>query len=76
MQIGEGHVFKYSINVRNVGSLYTMVVLILAKCLGGIPTSPINEPIEVKVYLLIDDLEGHAMVQRVARRPNLKCKAQ
>ena len=63
------------INVHNVGNLYTMVLVILAACLRAVPTSPLKESIVVKEYLLIDDLEGHAMVLRGARRPNQKWKA-
>ena len=64
------------INVDNVGNPYTMVLVNIAVCLREVPTSPLKEPIVVKEYLLIDDLEGQAMVLRGARRPNLKWKVQ
>ena len=63
-------------NVHNVGNPYTMVLLTIALYLRGIPTSPLKEPMVVKEYLLIDDLEAQTMVLRVARRPTLKWKAQ
>ena len=53
-----------------------MVIVILAVCLRELPTSPLKDPIVVKEYLLIEDLEGQAMVLRGSRRPNLKWKAQ
>ena len=64
------------INVHNVGNPYTMVLVIIAVCLREVPTSPLEEPIVVKEYLLLEDLEGYAMVLRAARRPNLKWKEQ
>ena len=64
------------ISVRNVGNPNTMGLVTLATCLRGMPTSPLKEPIEVKVYLLIDDLEGNVMVLRVAHRPYIKWKVQ
>ena len=60
------------INVHNVGNPYTMVIVTPAVCLRGVPTSPLKESIVVKEFLLIDDLEGYAMVLRGARPPNLK----
>ena len=64
------------INVPNVGNPYTMVLVTLTTCLRGMPTSRLKEPIVVKVYPKIDELEGHVMVLSVARRPNLKWKVQ
>ena len=64
------------INVHNVGNPYTMVLVTLAAGLREVPTSPLKESIVVNDYLLIDDLEGQAMVLRGARRPNLKWKEQ
>ena len=64
------------INVHNVGNPYTMVLVTLAACLLAVPTSPLKESIVVKEYLWIDVLEGQAMLRRVARRFNLRWKAQ
>ena len=64
------------INVHNVGNPYMMVVVIFAAGLREVPTSPLKESIVVNDHLLIDELEGRAMVLRGARRPNLRWKAQ
>ena len=64
------------INVHNVGNLYTMVLVILAACLREMQISPLKELIVVKDHLLIDALEEQAIVQRAARRFNLKWKVQ
>ena len=64
------------INVHNVGNPNTMVLVTLAVCLRGVPTSPLKESIVAKSFLLIDALEEQAMVLRAARRLNLKWKAQ
>ena len=64
------------INVHKVGNPYTMVLVTLAAGLREVPTYPLKESIVVKDHLLIDDLEGRAMVLRAARRPNPRWKAQ
>ena len=54
--------------VHNVGNHNTMIHLTPAVCLGGVPTSPLNEPIVVNDDHLIEDLEGEAMVLSASRR--------
>ena len=74
--IGEDSVQMLQLNVCNVDSLRMTALAIPAMCLRVIPTSIFPEPIVVKEYHLIDDLEGQAMALRVSRRPNQKWKVQ
>ena len=74
--IGEGNVQILQHNVRNVDSLRMMAIAIPAMRLRATPTSPLQESIAVQEYLLIDDLEGQAMVLRVVHQLNPRWRAQ
>ena len=74
--IGEDSVQMLQINVRNVDSLRMTAFAIPAMRLRAIPTSPFQESIAVKEYLLIEELEGQVMALRVLHRLNLKWRAQ
>ena len=74
--MGEGRVQVLQHNVRNVDSLRMTAIAIPAMRLRAMPTSHRQESIVVKEYLLIDDLEGQAMVLRVVHQLNPRRRAQ